>query len=145
VISVFPTVVFAVTPSILSISLAVACNLDRLAHLLHQASRPVAAAASKAEDWTEYVQIPLFFARICGIIFMAPNRYMHNGKPYFHNSKTNQTVWEKPFELLPLEERAALWKEYTASHVPPALLPPFSLHHRLPRRAASTIITRALK
>jgi pre-mRNA-processing factor 40 len=40
---------------------------------------------------------------------------MHNGKPYFHNSKTNQTVWEKPFELLPLEERAALWKEYTVS------------------------------
>jgi hypothetical protein len=58
-----------------------------------QASRPSTAAPSKAEDWTEY---------------------MHNGKPYFHNSKTNQTVWEKPFELLPLEERAALWKEYTA-------------------------------
>ena len=58
-----------------------------------QASRPSTTATSKAEDWTEY---------------------MHNGKPYFHNSKTNQTVWEKPFELLPLEERAALWKEYTA-------------------------------
>jgi hypothetical protein len=41
---------------------------------------------------------------------------MHNGKPYFHNSKTNQTVWEKPFELLPLEERAAFWKEYTVRY-----------------------------
>jgi hypothetical protein len=43
---------------------------------------------------------------------------MHNGKPYFHNSKTNQTVWEKPFELLPLEERAAFWKEYTVRRPP---------------------------
>jgi hypothetical protein len=25
---------------------------------------------------------------------------MHNGKPYFHNNKTNHTVWEKPFEVL---------------------------------------------
>lgn len=37
-----------------------------------------------------------------------------DGRTYYYNAETKKSLWEKPDELKPLEERASPWKEYTA-------------------------------